>query len=800
LASIDRHVEEIMSMGRFAPFAFSVGVLATVYVAACVLPGEPSGVRIRFSLDSAGPYGVPLAGVAEPPITISADGHVLTNPPYRLETLDAGVVRVDSTERRLLGVMRGTAAVRVTYLGATGTPDTVFPVQVVVSRVVVDSPALAFTGLGAMTRLSAIALDANNAAVANVPFTWSSAKPTVAAVNDTGLVTAVDEGTTTITAEADGVADTSDVTVTQLAAAVTVLPELDTLRTVGRSIQLFAVAFDSSNNVLFTARPHWTSTDSTVARVDSTGRATATGAGTSRIVARVGAAADTATLVVAQVVRVLAVSPGFDTLTAIADTARVIPVALDSAGIEIPRPSVEWATSDTAIATVDTAGLVRGAKNGVVLVTASAAGQSAFATIVVHQQVTGARMAQDRVALVGKGDTVRLSAVGLDKNGYPVANADFLWRSGSGCVASLGGPSVLVHTSYGPSALVTARGAGETSIIATPLSGFARGTDTAAVSVTGAPAGEAEIAYRGFYGMEAFCADGDSRTVLIWAGNYDEEVNGYIGLRIYEFWDPAWSPDGARLAFYSAGLTRGCGIYVARADGSEMRQISDRCGYRPAWSPDGTTLAFSVVNRVSGVYTDTIYVVNADGSNVRPLFAFGSGRAVSKPTWAPDGTKLAFVGAWQASPGNWTHCIFVINANGSGAVCLGDTQGFGSDPAWSPDGSQLAFVRSDSSYSSSDIWLIHPDGSGATNLTQGKAFALAQAPAWSPDGSRLVFESEGWFDGYDRYPQLFVINRDGTGLQQLDTGGRNASYPTWRRVAPPAAARALTGARRGWER
>jgi uncharacterized protein YjdB len=764
---------------RFAALAVSFGVLATVYVAACVLPGGPSDAeRIRFTLDSATPHRVPLAGVVEPLITISADGQVLRNSSYRLETLDAGIVRVDSTERRLRGLMRGTAAVRVTYLGATGTPDTVFSVQVVVSRVVVDSPALAFTRLGARTRLSAIALDANNAAVPNVPFTWSSAKPTVAAVNDTGLVTAVDEGATTITAEADGVADTSDVTVTQVAAAVTVLPELDTLRTVGRSIQLFAVAFDSSNNVLFTARPHWTSTDSTVARVDSTGRATATGAGTSRIVARVGAAADTATLVVAQVVRVLTVSPGFDTLTAIADTARVIPVALDSAGNEILRPSVAWATSDAAIATVDQAGLVRAVKNGPVLVTASAAGQSAFATIVVHQQVTAARMAQDRVALVGVGDTVRLSAVGLDKNGYPVADAGFSWRSGSGCVASL-----LQPTYWGPSALVTARGAGETSIIATPFGGPA---DTAAVSVTGAPAGEPEIAYRSYWGIEAFCAVGGARTVLMRA---HDDADPYY--RIYDFFDPAWSPDGARLAFGRVSwLTGSCGIYVARADGSEMRQISDRCG-SPAWSPDGRTLAFSPAN------TDTIYVVNSDGSNVRPLFAFGSGRWASDPTWSPDGTKLAFVGYWQDSPGNWTSCIFVINANGSGAVCLGDTQGSGGTPAWSPDGSQLAFGGSDLLGQLSGIWLINPDGSGATNLTQGNGNG-AVAPAWSPDGSRLVFQ--GRVESYDWLAQLFVINRDGTGLQPLDTGGWAASGPSWRRVAPPAAARALTGARRGWER
>jgi uncharacterized protein YjdB len=764
-------------MRRFAALAVSVGVLATVYAAACVLPGEPSGAeRIAFQLDSTLPYRVPLAGTAEPTIGITAGGQPLSNPHYRLESLDGAVVRVDPTGRALEGMARGTASVRVIYQTAAGTPDTVFAVQVVVSRVAVGPPATSLTRIGATTRLSATAYDAKDVVVPSVAFTWSTANPEVATINDTGLVSAVDEGTVAIRAEADGVRGLASITVSQVAAAVRVVPELDTLHTLG-SIQFIAVAFDSTSTVMSGAKPKWSTSDTAVAKVNSTGLVTARRAGTAKISAHVGTAADTATLVIAPVVRRIFLSPGFDTLTAIADTARVVALAFDSAGNEILRPSVAWATSDAAIVTVDEAGLVRAAKNGVVLVTASAAGQSAFATIVVHQQVTAARMAQDRVGLVGVGDTVRLSAVGLDKNGYPVvANTSFIWRSGSGCVASLPTPSY-----FGPSALVTARGAGGTSIIAMPFGGRA---DTAGVSVTGAPAREPEIAYRSYWGIEAFCAVGGVRTVLMRAL---DDADYY---RIYDFWDPAWSPDGARLAFGRRSWPLGsCGIYVARADGSEVQQISDKCGSSPAWSPDGRTLAFSSFN------ADTIYVVNADGSNVRPLFAFGSGRSVFDPTWSPDGTKLAFGGSWQASPGNWTGCIFVMNANGSGALCLGDTQGSGFSPAWSPDGSQLAFGRSDSL--GSDIWLTNLDGSGATNLTRGNG-AVARAPAWSPDGSRLVFE--GWVEGYDRYPQLFVINRDGTGLQHLDTGGWAAWGPSWRRVATPAAARALTGARRGWER
>jgi len=562
-----------------------------------------------------------------------------------------------------------------------------------------------------------------------------------------------------------------------MAAAMRMVPKLDTLRTVGRSARFLAVALDDTNGVIRTAKPHWSSSNESVARIDTAGLATATGAGTAKIIARVGTAADTAIMVVAQVVRFIVVKPSFDTLTAIADTLRHAALAFDSLNFAIPRPTVEWATGDTAVATVDATGLVRATRNGVVLVTASAAGLSAFATIVVDQQVAAVQLSTHRVTLVGVGDTVRLSALGLDKNGYPVRTQAnplgltvSIWHSGSGCVASLRGS----EAPGGGSTLVTARGAGETFIIAAPYTAGRGRPDTATVTVTGAPAGEAEIAYRSNWGIQALCAVGGARTVLIWA----HDLN-YHYTRLHDFWGPAWSPDGARLAFYGESyLSFGCGLYIARADGSEAQRISDRCGYssgsdRPAWSPDGTRLAFSPRN-TGNSDQDTIYVVNADGSDLRPLFSFSPVRHVANPTWSPDGTQLAFE-AWELSNSSY---VYVMNADGSGAHSLRNTAG-GWSPAWSPDGSQLAFGRRDE-LGHSDIWLINPDGSGATNLTQGNG-AFAMTPAWAPDGSRLVFEGR-ILDSNGGH--LFVINRDGTGLQQLDNGGDEAvpvSGPTWRR-------------------
>ena len=73
-------------------------------------------------------------------------------------------------------------------------------------------------------------------------------------------------------------------------------------------------------------------------------------------------------------------------------------------------------------------------------------------------------------------------------------------------------------------------------------------------------------------------------------------------------------------------------------------------------------------------------------------------------------------------------------------------------PAWSPDGSKIVFVRV-----GNKLWLMNADGSGVTQLTDGRS--RLSSPAWSPDGSKIVFV-------VDRGPRL-LMNADGTGLTQL---------------------------------
>ena len=81
--------------------------------------------------------------------------------------------------------------------------------------------------------------------------------------------------------------------------------------------------------------------------------------------------------------------------------------------------------------------------------------------------------------------------------------------------------------------------------------------------------------------------------------------------------DPAWSPDGARIAF-NTGLDNAARVWVARADGSGARPIT-RPGLfasAPAWSPDGSLIAMIGAGNVA---TTRFYVIRPDGSGLRQL-------------------------------------------------------------------------------------------------------------------------------------------------------------------------------------
>ena len=83
--------------------------------------------------------------------------------------------------------------------------------------------------------------------------------------------------------------------------------------------------------------------------------------------------------------------------------------------------------------------------------------------------------------------------------------------------------------------------------------------------------------------------------------------------------DPVWSPDGSRIAFYSRRVD-GEGIYVANPDGTDLQLLSApwAIDWSPTWSPDGEWIAFTSSQSRKD---HDIFIMRADGSELANLTA-----------------------------------------------------------------------------------------------------------------------------------------------------------------------------------
>jgi TolB protein len=188
---------------------------------------------------------------------------------------------------------------------------------------------------------------------------------------------------------------------------------------------------------------------------------------------------------------------------------------------------------------------------------------------------------------------------------------------------------------------------------------------------------------------------------------------------------PAFSPDGTKVAFVARmpGNTSKTkpvfGLYVAPFDQpAKARLVTKRIaagGMHPAWSPDGTKLAFG-----SGGGAPHIAVVDLDGTGFTQLTTTKNGDG--EPSWSPDGKQIAYNSSAEGDD------VWIMDADGANARKLATAAMGAYQPAFSPDGQWVAYVNN--AVGHSELWMIHPDGTGAHALTTTSGKEANEAPAW----------------------------------------------------------------------
>lgn len=210
-------------------------------------------------------------------------------------TEDSTIAQVSSSGV-VTAMAPGVVRIAASAGGVSGTATiTVSATRIASVTVVPDTLRLAPAGVA---RLLATAYNGSGNVVTGLTVTWGSSNTSVATVDQTGAVTAVNDGTSTISASVGGqIGSAVAIVSVPKVATVTIVPDTLTVA-VSATSQLQATAYDAQGRVLSGLHVTWGSSNTAIATVDTLGNVTGVAAGTTQVSAAIGGKVATATVIV----------------------------------------------------------------------------------------------------------------------------------------------------------------------------------------------------------------------------------------------------------------------------------------------------------------------------------------------------------------------------------------------------------------------------------------------------------------------------------------------------------------------
>jgi Tol biopolymer transport system component len=281
-------------------------------------------------------------------------------------------------------------------------------------------------------------------------------------------------------------------------------------------------------------------------------------------------------------------------------------------------------------------------------------------------------------------------------------------------------------------------------------------------------------------------------------------------------------------------------IFITFPDGTDDRAITDEAGpnpwfYDPAWSPDGKKLAFEKSIRSGNDFFRDLVVIDLTADAIYPDNVIMTFRyldtdhfylpyPVAGPSFSPDSQKIVAVAGWagslywaliviDAATGQWHYInnweywqskdlsgsapawnpkdnsiayyiyrqpdqssnemrlardIYRIDANGGNAVALTNDGFWNTHPEWSPDGNWIVFVSDRDGKGILDIWLMDRNGKNLHKIRD--CSANCYSPSFSPDGLKIAFSD---------HSNVYAVNLNGKNLTQITASGLRTASPRW---------------------
>src|SRR5450432_748604 len=288
-------------------------------------------------------------------------GRVITGHSLAWSSTDTRYATVSSN-----GMVTGTAPGNAKIVAKASAVADSSAIGVVVAPIAALSitPSASTITAGGSVQLSAHATDASGNTLTGRSVAWASSNNSVATVTTTGFVEGVHVGTSTITGTAEGKSATASITVNAGAASTLAITPGSVGLAAGNIQQLSTTIKDASGNVLSGLPVSWSSSNTSVGTVSSSGVVTASHAGTTTITASTTGASGSASLIVsAGAISSVSVSPSAVSLVA-GDRQQLAATVKDGSGNTITGQTIAWSSSDPSVGAVSSGGMVTAGQTG----------------------------------------------------------------------------------------------------------------------------------------------------------------------------------------------------------------------------------------------------------------------------------------------------------------------------------------------------------------------------------------------------------------------------------------------------